>query len=123
LIAAARAFLQEVSSPGFYEHLAALGERLYSGMREIFDRRGIKAWVQGIGCRFGLLFGVDREPLNYRDVAQQNLGTAAAFHLECLKRGVYLLHISPHHGYSSAHTMDDIAETLDVMDQAAKAIA
>ena len=34
------------------------------------------------------------------------------FHLACLKRGVYLHHVSPHHGFTSAHTMDDIDEIL-----------
>jgi len=123
LVMAARAFLREVSRPGFYDHLNALGERLYSGMREIFQRHGIVAWVQGQGCRFGLLFGLDREPHNYRDVARNDLNKMAAFHLACLKRGVYLHHPSPHHGFSAAHTMADIEETLEAMDQAAREIA
>ena len=123
LVAATRAFLREVSRPGFYNHLNALGGRLYSGMREIFERRGIKAWVQGVGCRFGLLFGLESEPRNYRDIARQDMDRIAAFHQACLKRGVYMLHWSPHHGYSSAHTMADIEEALDVMDQAAKEVA
>ena len=123
LVNAMRAFLREVTRPGFYEHLDALGDRLYAGMREIMERHGIKAWVQGVGCRFGLLFGLDKEPRNYRDMAGQDMDMMAKFHLACLKRGVYLHHVSPHHGYSSAHTMSDIEETLDVMDQAAKEIA
>ncbi|MBC7234983.1 MAG: aspartate aminotransferase family protein [Chloroflexi bacterium] len=120
LVAAMGAFLQEASRPGFYEHLHRLGDRLYNGLREIMERRGIKAWVQGVGARFGLLFGLDREPRNYRDVAKQDLAQMARFHLACLRRGVYLHHVSPHHGFSSAHTLADIEETLDVMDQAAQ---
>jgi glutamate-1-semialdehyde 2,1-aminomutase len=119
----ARALLDEVSKPGFYEHLDALGTRLYAGMREIFSRRHVTAWVQGIGARFGLLFGLDSEPRNYRDTMRQDLAMMGSFHLACLKRGVYLHHFSPHHGYSSAHTLADIEETLDVMDEAAKEIA
>ena len=120
LAAAARGFLGVVTQPGFYESLTATGERLYAGMRDILARRGIKAWVQGVGARFGLLFGLDEEPRNYRDVAKQDLKKMGDFHLACLKRGVYLHHVSPHHGYSSAHTTADIDETLDVMDQAAQ---
>jgi glutamate-1-semialdehyde 2,1-aminomutase len=120
LVIAIGALLDEVSRPGFYAHLDALGERLYAGMREILARRGIKAWVQGIGARFGLLFGLDEEPRNYRDVARQDLDLMRKFHLACLRRGVYLHYVSPHHGYSSAHTMADIEETLDVMDRAAR---
>jgi len=123
LVAAARAFLREVSKPGFYHSLNALGERLYVGMREIFERRGVTAWVQGVGCRFGLLFGLESEPRNYRDIARQDMDKMAAFHLACLKRGVYLHHFSPHHGYSSAHTMADIEDALEAMDQAAKEVA
>ena len=119
LAAAARGFLGVVTQPGFYESLTATGERLYAGMRDILARRGIKAWVQGVGARFGLLFGLDEEPRNYRDVAKQDLRKMGDFHLACLKRGVYLHYVSPHHGYSSAHTTADIDETLDVMDQAA----
>jgi glutamate-1-semialdehyde 2,1-aminomutase len=119
LVAAARGFLRVAMQPGFYEHLDALGGRLYAGMREILARRGVKAWVQGVGARFGLLFGLDEEPRNYRDVARQDLKRMGAFHLACLRRGVYLHYVSPHHGFSSAHTLADIEETLDVMDQAA----
>jgi len=97
-----------------------LGERLYVGMREILARRGVQAWVQGVGARFGLLFGLDEEPRNYRDVARQDLEMMRRFHLACLERGVYLHYLSPHHGFSSAHSMDDIEETLNVMEDAAK---
>jgi glutamate-1-semialdehyde 2,1-aminomutase len=123
LVAAIGALLDEVTRPGFYAHLNALGERLYTGLREILARRGIKAWVQGVGARFGLLFGLDEEPRNYRDVAKQDLEAMRRFHLACLERGVYLHYVSPHHGYSIAHTMADIEETLSVMDDAAKTLA
>ena len=123
LVAAIGALLDEVTRPGFYAHLDALGERLYADLREILARRGIKAWVQGVGARFGLLFGLDEEPRNYRDVAKQDLEALRRFHLACLERGVYLHYISPHHGYSIAHTMADIEETLSVMDDAAKTLA
>jgi glutamate-1-semialdehyde 2,1-aminomutase len=123
LVIAIRALLDEVMQPGFYRHLDALGERLYGGMREIMARRGIRAWVQGVGARFGLLFGLDEEPRNYRDVARQDLETMRRFHLACLERGVYLHYVSPHHGYSGAHTMTDVEETLDVMEDAAKLVA
>ena len=122
-VAAIGAFLDLVTAPGFYEHLDALGERLYGGMRDIFARRGIRAWVQGVGARFGLLFGLEREPTNYRDVLAQDEAQMAAFHLACLRRGVYLHWFSPHHGYSGAHTMADIEGTLEVMDQAAAEVA
>jgi glutamate-1-semialdehyde 2,1-aminomutase len=122
LVGAMDAFLEQVSEPGFYDHLNALGDRLYDGMRDIFSRHGIKAWVQGVGSRFGLLFGLDEEPRNYRDVSRQDMAMIGRFSRACLNRGVYLHNVSPHHGYCSAHTMADIDETLDVMDQAAEEV-
>jgi glutamate-1-semialdehyde 2,1-aminomutase len=122
LVIAIRALLQEVTQPGFYEDLNAMGERLYAGLREILARRDIVAWVQGAGARFGLLFGLNAEPRNYRDIAGQDMDMMRRFHLACLKRGVYLHYVSPHHGHSSAHTMADIEETLNVMDDAAQEI-
>jgi glutamate-1-semialdehyde 2,1-aminomutase len=123
MVIAVGAFLQEVTQPGFYDRMNAVGERLYDGLRDILKRRDLVAWVQGVGARFGLLFGLDAEPRNYRDIAGQDMDMARRFHLACLKRGVYLHHASPHHGHSSAHTMADIEETLNVMDDAAKEIA
>jgi glutamate-1-semialdehyde 2,1-aminomutase len=120
LVIAIRALLDQVTRPGFYEHLDALGEQLYGGLSAILAQHGVQAWVQGVGSRFGLLFGLDEEPRNYRDVARQDLELMRRFHLACLERGVYLHYISPHHGYSSAHTQADIAETLNVMEDAVK---
>jgi glutamate-1-semialdehyde 2,1-aminomutase len=120
LVIAIGALLDQVTRPGFYAHLDALGEQLYGGLNEILARRGVRAWVQGVGARFGLLFGLDEEPRNYRDVARQDLEMMRRFHLACLERGVYLHYVSPHHGYSSAHTLADVEETLNVMDDAAK---
>ena len=122
LLTAARAFLRVVTQPGFYERLNLLGDRLYSGINDIMCCNGIPAWVQGVGCRFGLLFGLDEEPRNYRDVAKQDMGKMRLFHEACLKRGVYLHYVSPHHGFSSAHTLNDIEQTLNVMSDAAKEI-
>ncbi len=118
MLAAVGAFLQEASRPGFYERMNQLSDRLYDGMRAILEHHNAKAWLQGVGARFGLFFGLDREPRNYRDIAGQDLGAMARFHLACLRRGVYLHHVSPHHGFSSAHTEAEIDRTLDVMDQA-----
>lgn len=121
-IAGGLAFLDVISDPGFYPHLEALGAKLYAGLRETFTRRGLPVWVQGVGARFGLVFGVESEPRNYREAAKHDLVLTARFCEECLKRGVYFHWVSPHHGFSSAHTLADIEETLNVVDDVAKAL-
>lgn len=120
-IAAALAFLDEIEQPEFYPHLQQLGERLYAGLREVFARVGLPAWVQGVGARFGLLFGIEAEPTNYREAARQDHALAARFYEACLERGVYFHHVSPHHGFTAAHSLADIEETLNVVEDAARA--
>jgi len=119
-IAAALAFLDEIAKPDFYPHLQRLGDRLYSGLRDIFAFHALPVWVQGIGARFGLLFGLDSEPHNYRDVARRNLDLEQRFLRACLRGGLYLHPGSPHHGFSSAHTRADVEEMLSIADDAAR---
>ena len=122
-IAGGLAFLDVIADPDFYPRLDALGARLYTGLRDVFARRGLPVWVQGVGARFGLVFGVESEPRDYREAARHDLVLTARFCEECLKRGVYFHWVSPHHGFSSAHTLADIDETLSVVDDVAKALA
>ena len=122
-IAAALAFLDEIAAPGFYPGLLATGERLYAGLREVFARRGLPVWVQGVGCRFGLLFGLDAAPQDYRQAAARDRATERRFLRACVERGLYLHPGSPHHGYTAAHTAGDIDEMLQIADDAARAVA
>lgn len=122
-IAAGLAFLDEATKPDFYPYLETLSARLYPGLRELFARRGLPVWVQGIGCRFGLLFGLEREPRNYRDAMERDQTTERRFLHACIERGLYLHAGSPHHGFTSAHTLADIDAMLNIMDDAAREVA
>jgi glutamate-1-semialdehyde aminotransferase len=66
---------------------------------------------------------VAEEPRNYRDTTTQDIDLAGRFYQACLERGVYFHHVSPHHGFTSAHTMADVEETLSVVEDAARAVA
>jgi glutamate-1-semialdehyde 2,1-aminomutase len=122
-VAAALAFLDEIAAPGFYPALLATGERLYAGLREVFARRGLPVWVQGVGCRFGLLFGLEAAPQNYRQAAARDRATERRFLRACVERGLYFHTGSPHHGYTAAHTAEDVAAMLQIADDAARAVA
>ena len=122
-IAASLAFLDQIATPDFYPALLAKGDRLYAGLREIFAHRGLPVWVQGVGCRFGLLFGLEREPLNFRQAAARDRQTEQRFLSACVERGLYFHTGSPHHGYTAAHSPSDIETMLNVVDDAAREVA
>lgn len=123
-VLAARAFLTELLKPDFYPHLEKLASRLYPGLDEIFGRVGVPGRVQGAGCRFGLYFGeASQGPVtNWREAARHDKALARRFYGACHARGVYW-HDAWHHGFSSAHSLDDIDRVLEVAEDALKAIA
>lgn len=114
----------EIAKPGFYEGLNALADRLYAGMREILERTGTPGMVQGIGARFGLYFGITEPVRSYRDAVRFDRDAEVRFIRGCLDRGLYLhdyAHRTPmHHGFSAAHTTEDIDQALGIMEDAAR---
>ena len=111
----ALAALVEYAKPGFYQALNRVGDRLYGGLAELVERGGVPLRVQHVGPRLGLYFGVTDEVTNYRQAAQQSQAMELAFIAGCIKRGVYMA-VSPHHGFSAAHTeahMDTVLEAME----------
>jgi glutamate-1-semialdehyde 2,1-aminomutase len=114
---AARAALGEYTSPGFYEKLGAVGERFFDAFQSLIDQSGVKARLQHVGPRFGLYFGCDPHiPItNYQESAHQDPAQLLAFVRGCIARGVYV-HVSAHHGFSSAHTDADMDIALNAIE-------
>jgi glutamate-1-semialdehyde 2,1-aminomutase len=116
-VLAALAALEEYSQPGFYERLDAIGRRFYTGFQEIIDRSGVPMRLQHVGPRFGMYFGLKSEVTNYRESAQQNRAMLLEFIAACTERGIYF-HVSPHHGFSAAHTEADMGRVLEAVEGA-----
>lgn len=124
-VLAGLACLNEISSPGFYNHINQLADRLYTGFNQIFERQKVKGRVQGLGARFGIFFGIDEEVTNYRMAAKNDSKTALKFFASALKNGIYFADYGGkacHHGFSSAHTIEDIDNALDRIETATKEI-
>jgi glutamate-1-semialdehyde 2,1-aminomutase len=126
-IMASLASLEQISAPGFYDHIDELGDRLYSGLEEIIGRLGLKIRLQYLGARFALHFGVDPdvEIVDYR----QSLGHDVNMHLKFLaaavRNGVYFHDYGgrpAHHGFSAAHTPADIDRALEGIDAALRTL-
>lgn len=63
-VLAALACLEEISSPGFYDHIYQIADRLYKGLDRIFTDYHLGR-IQGLGARFGMYFDVEEEVTNY----------------------------------------------------------
>jgi len=121
-VLAALAALEEYSGPGFYERLDALGNRLYSGFEELARRSGVALRLQHVGPRFGMYFGVSDEVTNYRQAAASDVAMLQAFVRGCIDRDVYF-HVSAHHGFSAAHSAEDIDRVLEAVEGALADVA
>jgi glutamate-1-semialdehyde 2,1-aminomutase len=121
-ILAANAFLDEIAKPSFWAHLAELDTALYAGLRDVFKRAGLPVWVQGLGARFSLLFGLDEEPKSYRQAARYDRELARRFFTAALDEGLYF-HFGWHHGLSAQHTPADVEEALERIEAAARRVA
>jgi glutamate-1-semialdehyde 2,1-aminomutase len=118
-ILAANAFLDEVAQPAFWAHLERLEQAFYPALREAFQRAGLLVWVQALGARFSLLFGLDEEPTSYRQAARFDRDLARRFYGAAMDEGVYF-HYAWHHGFSAQHTLADLERALDGIERAAR---
>lgn len=121
-ILAANAFLDEIAKPAFWSHLAELDTALYAGLRDVFKRAGLPVWVQGLGARFSLLFGLEAEPASYRQAARYDREMGKRFFAAALDEGLYF-HFGWHHGLSAQHTLADVEEALERIETAARRVA
>jgi glutamate-1-semialdehyde 2,1-aminomutase len=125
-ILAGLAALEEYSSPGFYDHINQFCQHLYSGIREIITRLGVKARVLGVGARFGIYFGIDEEVVSYQQSLANDLEMTDCFIETAWRNGVYFHDYggrgAHHHGFSSAHTLADMDRALEGIEAGFKAI-
>ena len=107
------ATLREVQKPGFYE---ALGERtrsLVTGLTQAAGQSGVPFCGDSEGGLFGF-FLLARLPQNYATVMSTDSPAFNRFFHAMLARGVYYAPALYEAGFvSSAHTADDIQNTVD----------
>ncbi len=116
--------LHMAQEPAFYDHIDAIGNRLYSGINDLFKKHGKPGHVRGVGARFAIYFGVENpeDDFDFRKVAaSQNREMYKKFVTACLPAGLWFHDtagpVSPaHYGITIAHTTQDIDTTLERMD-------
>jgi glutamate-1-semialdehyde 2,1-aminomutase len=120
-VLAALATLEELSQPGVYDRINATADAFYRDLQAIFDRAGIPTQVQGSGARFGIYFGISEPVRTWSDALDHDHELNRRFATGCFARGVYFHGYTRqgppgHAGFSLAHTEEDLAEALSVVE-------
>lgn len=124
-VAAGLAALGIYRQSGFYEPIHRVGERLRTGLNELFARYGVPGHVQGLGARFGIYFGIERAE-TYRDLLAHRRDLMLRFVAAAISEGIYFHDYSGaacHHGFCAAMTLDDADEALGRLERAVQKMA
>lgn len=120
--AAGVAALGELRRPGVYPRLHALGERLRRGVARRAAALGIPVQALGDGPIAQVFFvAPDADLASDRALRAADAPRATRFALELLARGLFVLPNTKLY-ISLAHTEADIDRTLDIMDEALRAV-
>lgn len=116
-VAASLATITELSKPGVYEHFHRLGDLLCSGLRGLADKHGIPLYCDHMGAICILGFGIWSPPTDLRQWLEY---ADIAFYEKVVQASKsYGLRLTPRRGrlyLSTAHTEEDIRQTLTILD-------
>jgi glutamate-1-semialdehyde 2,1-aminomutase len=118
-VAAALATMEQLRRPGVYQRLHALGAMFRSGLTDILSRYAAPFRVYGEGPTFKVVF-IDRDVVNYRDAKEADREMLRRFERAWVEGGLF---ITPglRHYISLAHTDEDVARSLEIIELAAQA--
>jgi glutamate-1-semialdehyde 2,1-aminomutase len=112
-MAAGLAMLQLIQAPGFYDTLAARTRLLCDGLQSVADGAGVPFSTNRVGGMFGLFFTAQKVT-SYAQATAADTALFNRFFHGMLERGVYLAPSAFEAGFlSSAHSGQDIADTLE----------
>lgn len=117
------AFLEEAAKPGFYPRLRKLENAFHSGMDAIIKQHDLGMIVPHHGARFNILLGRKTPAVRYEDVFCHDKALMLQVIKGCYDRGVYFHDYggaAAHHGYSVQHTLKEIGEVLNVLEDVLK---
>jgi len=111
-MAAGLAMLTLIQAPGFHDQLAARTRLLCDGLQAVADGEGIAFSTNRVGAMFGLFF-THQKVESYAQATSADTAMFNRYFHGMLQRGVYLAPSAFEAGFlSSAHSDDDIAQTL-----------
>jgi glutamate-1-semialdehyde 2,1-aminomutase len=112
--------LKELEKPGTYEYITNLNDMFVREFTWLMERYSIPGYVQGVGGRVGIHFGLRSQPTDYRHIVREwnKEFTLACFRKAFYEQGLYgfflPLKFCPEPvTMCLAHTVEDIHETLN----------
>ena len=125
-ILAGQAFVDTIETSEFWETINRLGDGFFPELEPLSQRSPVPVRFQHHGSRLGIIFGT-RDPVTcYSESLCHTKEAMLRFCKETTDRGVYFHDYGGgacHHGYSLAHTSEDMAQILQVMEDSLKAMA
>ena len=117
-MAAGLATLNLISQPGFLDPVVERTDRLVHGLIARAKEFNIPMTSNHVGTMWGLFFSEEEKIVNYQQVMACDTERFARFFHGMLEEGVYLAPASYEAGFtSSAHTDQDIQDTLDAAER------
>lgn len=119
-ISASLATVEILERPESHKHLFALGQQMRDGLEAIYAKHGLETYVAGFGSVFVSYF-MSGPANNYEDLLRNDVKKFVSHRLKLIEHGVYELPVNLKRNHISlAHTADDIAHSLDVVDTVLK---
>ncbi|SDJ81818.1 glutamate-1-semialdehyde 2,1-aminomutase [Salimicrobium halophilum] len=116
-MAAGIACLEVLEQPGTYEHLDHLGALLEEGIHQSADSHGLQIRVNRLGGALTVYF-TDKSIENYEDAENTDGEKFATFFKKMLEKGINLAPSKYEAWFlTTAHTEEDIDQTLKAVDQ------
>ncbi len=109
--------LELISKEGFYEDLKAKTDYLIDGIKQVFEKHQRPLSTNHVCGMFGLFFTND-EVKTYSDATKSDIDFFQKFYHGLLEEGIYLAPSAFEAGFlSSAHSYEDLDETIAAMDR------
>jgi glutamate-1-semialdehyde 2,1-aminomutase len=120
--AAALATIDKLQREPVHEHVFRLGERTRQGLRELYARLGVPAYVTGFGSVFVTYF-LDGEPTSYDDLLANDVDLFTGYRRELMSHGIFELPLNLKRShFSYAHSDDDVDRLLEATEEAVKTV-
>lgn len=114
--------IEQLEKPHVYEEINKKQNYFIEKLNVIINKYNIKCFVQGAGGRIGIHFGLDRAPIDYRDIIKNWDGELTnKCYKKAIEKGLYgvflpLSNCPEPITLSISHTYEDLNLTLDIID-------